>query len=126
MGEIVSGGCKCGQLGYQGALAEVPMFRCYCRDCQQLTGTGHSDMVPLLRDGFEVTGEMKVFEMKGGSGKSTFSGFCPDCGSQIMRRSVRSSERVYVHAASLEDPAIYQPKLFIYKESAQPWDMPED
>ena len=125
MADAVTGRCKCGEIEYRGNLADVPMFQCYCRDCQQLTGTGHSEMVPLMRDSFEVTGALRVFEMKGDSGKSTFSGFCPECGSQILRRSERSLERVYVHAASLDDPSLHNPTLKIYTDSAQDWDKPE-
>ena len=125
MADSVSGRCKCGQLSYQGKRSDVPTFRCYCRDCQQLTGTGHTEMVPMQAAGFQISGELREFEMAGGSGQSTFSGFCPNCGSQILRRSVRSGDRLYVHAASLDDPTVYQPENLIYTESAQPWDKPE-
>ena len=32
------------------------------------------------------------------------------------------SDRVYVHAASLDDPDCYSPAKSIYTEAAQPWD----
>ena len=43
MAKKISGRCKCGQIAYSGELVDAPMFRCYCRDCQQLTGAGHSE-----------------------------------------------------------------------------------
>ncbi|MEO1640758.1 MAG: GFA family protein [Pseudomonadota bacterium] len=120
-GEI-TGGCKCGRVRYSGVPAQTEMFRCHCRDCQQLTGTGHADMVPLDAATFVIDDGCKVFAMQGGSGRLTFSGFCPHCGSQLTRRSERVAGNVYVHAGSLDDPSSYLPKKSIYIESAQPWD----
>ncbi|WP_131814301.1 GFA family protein [Shimia aestuarii] len=123
--ERITGQCKCGGVRYEGTRADAPAFRCYCRDCQQLTGTGHSEMVPLVRDTFSVTGDMREFEMQGGSGGATWSGFCPDCGSPILRRSARMSDRLYVHAGSLDRPEEYRPEKVIYPDAAQPWDQPD-
>jgi hypothetical protein len=122
MAKEVTGGCKCGLVRYRGTLAEAPMFRCYCRDCQQLTGTGHSEMMPLIRETFTISEACRFFEMTGGSGQSTFSGFCPKCGSPLTRRSERMSDRIYVHAGSLDDPRAFQPVKLIYSTAAQPWD----
>ncbi len=118
----LTGGCKCGLVRYSALQSDAAMFRCHCRDCQQLTGTGHSDMKPAVIDSFEVNGSYKVFEMTGGSGLSTFSGFCSNCGSQLTRRSERVSACIYLHAASLDDPTLYQPEKSIYAKAAQPWD----
>ena len=99
-------------------------FRCFCRDCQQLTGTGHSEMVALEAAGFALSGPIREFEMTGSSGKSTWSGFCTNCGSPMTRRSALMSDRIYVHAASLDDPEAYRPLSEIYRDAAQPWDQP--
>ncbi len=122
MPDQLSGGCKCGQVRFQAVRFDAPMFRCHCRDCQQLTGTGHSEMVPLDLSSFAVNGPYKIYEMQGRSGRSTFSGFCSDCGSQLTRRSERSSDRIYAHASSLDDPSWYKPERSIYTDAAQPWD----
>ena len=122
MTERVTGGCKCGLVRYEGTPLDAAPFRCHCRDCQQLTGSGHSDMMPLDRESFSIGAACQTFEMTGGSGQSTYSGFCPTCGSPLTRRSAMMSERVYVHAASLDDPGRYRPKMSIYGDAAQPWD----
>ncbi|WP_425038155.1 GFA family protein [Primorskyibacter sp. S187A] len=118
----ITGGCKCGRIRYAGLRSDAAMFRCHCRDCQHLTGAGHADMVPLQRASFEISADCTIYEMRGGSGQPTFSGFCPGCGSQIFRRSTRMPDRMYVHAASLDDPTIYAPDISLYPEAAQPWD----
>lgn len=122
MPENVQGGCKCGLVRYTGTCADAPMFRCHCRDCQQLTGTGHSEMMPLVAESFSIGDACKIYEMTGGSGQSTFSGFCPNCGSQLTRQSVRMQDLIYVHAASLDDPSRYTPDKSIYTDAAQHWD----
>lgn len=124
MSKKISGGCKCGAARYKGDLADAPMFRCYCRDCQQLTGAGHSEMMPFRADSFEIEGVTTEFEMTGGSGRSTWSRFCPTCGSPLTRRSERMADRVYVHASSLDEPERYKPSRLIYADAAQTWDKP--
>ncbi|MBE1283669.1 MAG: GFA family protein [Rhodobacteraceae bacterium] len=126
MAEIVKGQCKCGAVQYSGTRHDAPMFRCYCRDCQQITGAGHSEMMPLVASSFEFDGPYRQFEMTGGSGRPTWSGFCSNCGSPLTRRSARMADRVYVHAASLSDPSAYQPSKVINSHSAQPWDRPTE
>lgn len=125
MDKLIEGGCACGRTRYKGAAADAAPFRCYCRDCQRATGGGHSEMLPLIRDSFEVIGTLKEYQLVGGSGKPTWSGFCPDCGSPLMRRSARMSDRVYVHAASLDHPEHYAAGKELYTEAAQVWDPPK-
>ncbi|MEL6702028.1 MAG: GFA family protein, partial [Pseudomonadota bacterium] len=91
----ISGGCKCGATRYQGELADVSMFQCYCRDCQQLTGGGHSNMVPLVAETFQVDGPRTEYQMTGGSGQPTWSSFCSTCGSPLTRRSARMKHCIY-------------------------------
>ena len=122
MTEELKGGCKCGAVRYRGQRASASAFRCHCRDCQRLTGSGHADMMPLDRTSFVIEGPAKAFVMKGRSGKATFSGFCDVCGSQLTRRSERMSHLIYVHAGSLDDPGRYSPDRSIFADAAQPWD----
>jgi hypothetical protein len=79
-------------------------------------------MVPLTIEGFEIGDAYKTYEMLGGSGQPTYSGFCPDCGSPLTRNSARMNDRIYVHASSLDDPASYSPEKSIYSSAAQNWD----
>ena len=120
----ISGGCKCGAIRYEGDLADATMFRCYCRDCQQLTGAGHSEMMPLVAGTFKVEGAITEYRMTGASGRPTWSSFCPICGSPLTRRSERLGDLVYVHASSLDEPGRYKPSRSIYADAAQPWDKP--
>lgn len=119
--EIV-GGCKCGLVRYSGTLSEAPMLRCHCRDCQQLTGTGHAEMIPVIAETFAISDGCKTYEMTADSGRFTYSSFCSNCGSQLTRTAEIAHDLVFIHAASLDDPSIYSPTKSIYPSSAQPWD----
>ena len=81
-------------------------------------------MFPLVRESLQIEGDVSEFQMTGGSGNPTWSTFCPTCGSPITRRSARMSDRVYVHAGSLDDLDAYAPENEIYVDSAAPWDPP--
>ncbi len=116
------GSCKCGHVTYHGVQAEALMFRCHCRDCQQLTGAGHADMVPLEAESFRIDDTCRTYEMTGGSGRPTYTRFCPVCGSQLTRQSDRMRHLVYVHAGSLNDPTCYAPTKSLFPDAAQPWD----
>jgi hypothetical protein len=122
MVDAIEGGCKCGLVRYQGTPMGAAPFRCHCRDCQQLTGSGHSEMMPRIIDTFSIFDACKIYDMKGGSSKPTYSGFCPNCGSQLTRRSTTMGDRIYVHASSLDDPRRYAPKKSPFPDAAQPWD----
>lgn len=122
MTDDIQGGCKCGLVRFSGVRADKAMFRCHCRDCQQLTGTGHADLMPLVAASFEISDVSKTYEMTGGSGKPTYSGFCPNCGSQLTRQSVKMREFIYIHAAALDDPSRYVPAKSIFLDDVHPWD----
>ncbi len=122
MVEMIAGSCKCGLVRYQGTPIDAAPFRCHCRDCQQLTGSGHSEMMPLDIETFTISDACRIYDMEGGSGQPTYSGFCPNCGSQLTRRSSMMADRIYVHASSLDDPGKYAPEKSLYSDAAQPWD----
>ncbi|PWJ16971.1 GFA family protein [Jannaschia seohaensis] len=124
MTQRITGGCHCGAARYRGRGAAAAPFRCYCRDCQRLTGTGHAEMLPLERDSLHLDGPVTEYRMTAGSGAPTWSAFCATCGAPLTRRSDRMSDLVYVHAASLHAPEHYSPERILYPEAAQRWDRP--
>ena len=83
-------------------------------------------MMPMLAATFQSEGALTEYQMTGGSGRFTWSSFCPTCGSSISRRNERMSDYIYVHAASLDQPERYRPANNIYTDAAQPWDVPQD
>ena len=66
----LTGGCACGAVLYECNL-ETPLFadHCYCRDCQRASGTAMSSLLFVAKNAFQlVKGEVRYFEVVGGSG----------------------------------------------------------
>ncbi|MCG8546009.1 MAG: GFA family protein [Alphaproteobacteria bacterium] len=123
MSETLTGGCACGAVRYRANGAVEFAFHCCCRRCQRATGAGHASAFAMPREDIELSGEIKYFAQKADSGYETLSGFCPACGSPISSETARMPERLYLHAATLDDPSIFKPSFVVFEEAAQPWDV---
>ena len=120
----LSGGCACGAVRYESDGEVEVSFHCHCRKCQRSTGAGHASAFGLPVKDVTLSGGIREFKASSDSGADTYSGFCPTCGSPILSRSARFPERVYFHAATLDDPSIFSASMTIFEDQAQPWDRP--
>ena len=118
----LSGGCACRAVRYEAGVAPVMMLNCHCRDCQQAGGSAYAAIVVVSRSSLDVQGELRFRETVGDNEKPVRRGFCPACGSQVLMELGRLPEILALHAGSLDDPSIHQPKLDLFTASAQPWD----
>ena len=116
------GGCSCGAVRYQIAGEPGFSFLCYCRNCQQATGTGHAPSFAIDRKDWSVSGKLSTFETGSDSGSRVSRCFCPTCGSPLFGTTSKYPETVIVFATSLDDPSAFKPQRAIFTESAQPWD----
>ena len=118
----ITGGCACGKVRYTSEADIEFSFQCHCRKCQRATGTGHSSAFALPVAEVELSGDIRYFQQSSDSGSATHSGFCPECGSPILSKTDRFPERIYLHAATLDDPGGFESKFAVFEEMAQPWD----
>ncbi|KZL20610.1 Glutathione-dependent formaldehyde-activating enzyme [Pseudovibrio axinellae] len=124
MTKQLTGGCACGALRYK-ADGEIEFsFNCHCRKCQRSTGAGHSSAFAVDTAEVEFHGEVREYKCQSDNGASTYSGFCHTCGSPLTSRTERFPNRIYIHAATLDDPSLFTPSFTIFEEAAQPWDPP--
>ena len=124
--KTLNGGCACGAVRFELAGEAEFAFHCHCRKCQRATGTGHSAAIAMPKDKVNLSGELREFAQGSDAGATTWSGFCPTCGSPILSRTARFPDRLYIHAASLDDPAGFAPEFVVFGEAAQPWDPPKE
>jgi hypothetical protein len=120
-----SGGCACGAIRYECSAEPVMMFKCHCRDCQHMTGSGFSPAVIVPADAFRITrGELQYHFTESAGGGQHRRGFCAQCGSLITggENSERPRSIVGVTAGTLDDPSLFQPQMDIFVSDAQPWD----
>ena len=118
-----TGGCFCGAVRYQAEADPIFSINCHCRGCQKTSGGGYAPIFMLPAAVLTVTGEVSYYESKGDTGHSVLRGFCPTCGSQLFGKPAVLPGTVGIKAASLDDPARYQPGADMYTDSAQPWDV---
>ena len=101
------------------------MFKCHCRDCQQVTGGGFAPAILVPTDAFRLTrGQLRYQFTSSASGGKHKRGFCSECGSRMTGGEFdeRPTGFVGVTAGSLDDPSWFQPQMDIFVSDAQPWD----
>jgi hypothetical protein len=116
-----TGGCMCGAIRYECSSEPIFMGNCHCRDCQQATGTAFAAAILVPRSAVTITGDVKYYDVTGGSGGIVSRGFCPICGSRLFGKPP-IPELMGIMAGSLDDPSWFQPGMDFYTASAQPWD----
>ena len=122
----VTGGCACGAVRYETAGKWEFSFQCHCRKCQRATGTGHAPAFAVSTKATKLQGPLKYFQHEADSGARTKTGFCPQCGSPIVSSTERFPDRIYLLAATLDDPAVFEPRFAVFADEAQPWDKVPD
>jgi|UniRef100_UPI000D38CCAC hypothetical protein len=122
MSRAYTGGCACGAVRYE--ISAEPLFQnhCQCRDCQRKSGTGHGSYLSFARAGVKHSGPATLWDMVGDSGNVKTRAFCPTCGSPVYMTFKAMPDIFTVHAASLDEPARFQPQVVTYAVRALAWD----
>ncbi len=97
-------------------------FLCQCRDCQKITGSGHSAEFAVPIEKVSISGELKHYKMESAKGSIVSSYFCPICGNPIYKNTSSYPELFFFHAATLEKPELFQPRQVFWASSSQHWD----
>lgn len=116
------GGCLCGETRYEATGPSVFNVKCYCRDCQRITGTGHSPQLAYERNTFHYEGQLAVYESKSDSGNELSFHFCKSCGVCVCKFTTKLPDLVFIPAGTLDDPSVYADKHFAYESSRLDWD----
>jgi len=116
------GGCMCGAVQYVVKFEPRLSFLCQCRQCQRITGAGHSAEFVVLDKDTIISGELKFYELTADSGNTVTSGFCPTCGNPVLKKSSGYPGMLFFHAATLEIPSLFKPRKVFWCASRQPWD----
>jgi hypothetical protein len=117
-----SGGCACGVLRYACSVGPQAAFHCQCRQCQRATGGGHASLLVVPAGAVSIEGDAAYYDQSADDGATVSRGFCPACGSPVLGRTTGHPEALLIHAASLDDPALFRPQRVVFHDAAQPWD----
>jgi hypothetical protein len=99
---------------------------CCCRDCQRVTGSGHSTLVVFPDEAVVIAGETAKYESASDSGNLVTRYFCATCGSRIGSRNTGFPGRIGLHAGLFDEPSLFDPKLVCYASRRVAWDLFDD
>jgi hypothetical protein len=123
MSKSYTGGCACGAIRYEIPSEPVSHVHCQCRDCQQMSGTGHGSYLAFLgRADVKLKGNAKTWDFVGDSGNMKTRAFCGDCGSPVYMTFSSNPDVFVIHAASLHDPGRFNPQKVMYNSRQHAWD----
>jgi len=76
-----TGGCVCGAVRYECTAEPIMMFKCHCRDCQQVTGGGFVAGLLVPTSAFRLTqGKLRYHFTPSAAGGKHKRGFCAEGG----------------------------------------------
>jgi hypothetical protein len=123
MSKPIEGGCLCGAVRYGITAKPVSAIHCYCRQCQYITGAGHASQFAVPSASVTLRGKVSRYEMKAESGNSVTSVFCAVCGSPIFKESKGYPQFKSFHAATLDDPSLFEPQQSVWTSQRQRGDL---
>lgn len=118
-----TGGCACGAIRYEISAEPVFSNHCQCRDCQQVSGTGHGSYLTFAsRQDVKLSGKAAGWDRLGDSGNVKTHSFCPVCGAPVYLGFAAMPDLFTIHAASLDEPGRFVPKVVTYASRGHDWD----
>jgi len=117
----VTGRCLCGAIRYEINAPAIDVAYCHCRMCQRFTGGQIVAGAFFPAEAIRFTqGEPKYYQ----SSLIAERGFCADCGSSVIYKSLsmqKFSGAHWVLLASLDKPENFVPSWHLGIESQMPW-----
>ncbi|ARN82338.1 GFA family protein [Methylocystis bryophila] len=118
----VSGQCLCGAVRVTAKAAPFRMAQCHCRDCQRVSGTGHTTNALFHEADVEVIGETRGFAVTADSGSTLTRYFCPVCGSRMFGHNSKRPGAVVLSAGIFDESDWFQPQMALYSARRPAWD----
>ena len=117
-----TGGCLCKGVRYEFSTDPLMTVSCYCRDCQQVTGSPLTTVSAIPRTAFRLlSGDLGSFTVTAGSGRKVTREFCKVCGSPLFTKAEMVPDLLFVKTISLDDPRNIKPVVSCWTSRAQPW-----
>lgn len=118
-----SGGCLCGALRWEADAEPRSMGHCYCADCRKASGSGFIPFMIFDGSALRVTGAARQFTCKAANGNDAVRNFCPICGGLVYGGTIGKDTTFSVYAGSLDDAAVFHPRVVIFARDRAPWAM---
>ena len=108
--------CKATTYGFDGEMAW--QGHCHCESCRRNCSSGMVSFFGAPRAGFRWTGQVTG---KYESSPGVHRHFCTTCGTPMAYDGDWDKVNIHLYAASLDDPAAYQPTFHTFHEEKLPW-----
>lgn len=116
-----TGGCLCGALRWEADGEPAYMGHCYCVDCRKASGSGFVPFMSFEADAVRFSGPTRQFASPSARGRQAVRNFCPVCGGLVFGGTVGNDESFTLYAGSLDDPALFRPRIAIFARGRPEW-----
>ncbi len=119
--------CDCGAITVSVNGRAVSMFQCACRNCQIVSGSGHTSVVLFPNESVSVVGATKSHVRPADSGATFTRHFCPECGTTIHAQSSRAPAfRILPAGLFAGQNDWFVPNQLIFSRSHVAWDLVDE
>ncbi|RST80202.1 GFA family protein [Aquibium carbonis] len=112
-----TGGCRCGAVRFETAVAPHHVSYCHCADCRRASGAPVSAFVGFPADGVRFAAEEPRLFENGPVSRS----FCATCGSPIAYVDARLENQIWFMLGAMDHPQDYKPTLHAYVREQLPY-----
>lgn len=113
-----SGRCLCGAVKYTTSAKPLWQAHCHCESCRRATSSGFTSFFGVADGQWQWVGSPPATYV---SSPGVWRDFCPNCGSQMAYRSDKFPGEIHFYAATLDNPADFQPSLHVHTDEQLPW-----
>lgn len=113
--------CRCGALTAVATGEAMRVSVCHCLDCQRRSGSAFSAQVRFPDSRVTITGESKMFETVGDSGRWGRFHFCPTCGTTVFYRIEYFPDLVAIPLGAFDDPHAFTPEFSVWESRKHDW-----
>jgi hypothetical protein len=124
--QVHRGRCLCGAVRFETHGRPEIVAHCHCKDCQRLTGGGHSTGAMFPTSRFQLKGTVGEYLLESEAGNEVTRVFCPSCGSPILGRNSGMPGFVTVSLGTLEDSSEFEPAVVVFARNRKPWDVMDE
>ena len=116
-----TGGCYCKNITYSTEYDPMLVFNCHCLACKKLTGASMGTAAVFYESEVKFEEDMKLFQLKGGSGNFVYKYFCENCGCRIMTKVDLIEGLIYVDFGTFDNWNSFKPKVELWNEYKSDW-----
>lgn len=116
------GQCLCGRVTVLAKEPPVRMAQCHCRDCQRVSGTGHTTNALFRSGDVELVGATGCYSVTADSGNTFTRHFCSSCGSRVYAFNSGRQGMTIVSAGIFDDSGWFRPEVVLYTRRRCIWD----